>query len=158
MIRQTTPADRAGVIALIISSGIFPESETEILDALFMDYFDGKARQGHNWIVDDVDGLRGTAYYAPEPMTDRAWNLLLLAVRPESQRQGVGTELVEFAESTLRDSGGRLLLIETSDTPDFASARAFYTKRGYEEEGRIRDYYAEGDAMITFRKKLNAAS
>ena len=34
--------------------------------------------------------------------------------------------------------------------------RAFYAKCCYEEEARIRDYWAEGDDLVVFRKALDA--
>ncbi len=52
--------------------------------------------------------------------------------------------------------GGRMLLVETSGLPDFERTRAFYRKCGYEEEARIRDFYAAGDDKVVFRKVLNA--
>jgi ribosomal protein S18 acetylase RimI-like enzyme len=47
-------------------------------------------------------------------------------------------------------------LVETSGLPKYDRARAFYTKCGYEEEARIRDFYTTGDDKIVFRKALNA--
>jgi len=48
------------------------------------------------------------------------------------------------------------LLVETAGTPDYARTRGFYAKCGYEEEARVRDYYAAGVDMVLFRKTLNA--
>jgi len=48
------------------------------------------------------------------------------------------------------------VLVETSGSSDFERTRAFYAKCGYEAEARIRDYYAAGEAMVMFRKALNA--
>jgi ribosomal protein S18 acetylase RimI-like enzyme len=50
--------------------------------------------------------------------------------------------------------GGRVLLVETSGTPDFERTRAFYRKCGYEEEARIRDFYQAGADKIVYRKAL----
>ena len=157
MIRPMTSGDADAVIALVIATGMFPEDEAETLEKMFADYFGGKSEEGYRCVVDEENGLRGVAYCAPEIMTDGTWNLLMLAVRPDCQRQGVGAGLLGFVENTLRVSGQRLLLIETSGTPYFEQAQTFYAKCGYEKESRIRDYYADGDDMITFWKKLSAA-
>lgn len=57
-------------------------------------------------------------------------------------------------EDELRADGQRLLLVETSGLADFALTRQFYAKLGYEEEARVRDYFADGDDMVLFRKAL----
>jgi ribosomal protein S18 acetylase RimI-like enzyme len=55
----------------------------------------------------------------------------------------------------LAERGERVLLVETSGTEDFEYVRAFYRKNGYEEEARIREFYAAGVDKIIFRKMLN---
>ena len=45
--------------------------------------------------------------------------------------------------------------METSGTDDFEYVREFYRKSGYEEEARIREFYAAGVDKIVFRKRLN---
>ncbi len=87
-------------------------------------------------------------------MTQGTWNLLLLAVHPNQQRQGVGAALMHRVEAMLEALGQRILLVETSGLPAFAGTRAFYGRIGYLEEARIRDYYQAGDDKIVFRKTL----
>ncbi|CAN0589115.1 unnamed protein product [Ectocarpus sp. 12 AP-2014] len=48
----------------------------------------------------------------------------------------------------------RVLLVETSGNAGFARTRAFYAQAGYEEEARIREFYAAGEDKIIFRKAL----
>ena len=89
-------------------------------------------------------------------MTDRTWNLQLIAIHPDRQRQGRGAKLLRYVEQALMVRGGRMLLVETSGLPDFDRTRKFYIKCGYEEEARIRDFYATGDDKVVFRKVLDA--
>jgi ribosomal protein S18 acetylase RimI-like enzyme len=70
-------------------------------------------------------GGRGLAYAAPERLTDGTWNLLLLAVDPASQRRGLGRALVTAVVEALGKAGGRLLIIETSGTAEFAGTQLF---------------------------------
>lgn len=49
---------------------------------------------------------------------------------------------------------GRLLLVETSALPAFEGTRAFYRRLGYEEEARIRGFYAAGEDKVVYRKAL----
>lgn len=96
----------------------------------------------------------GLCYTVPEELTDRTWNMLALAVRPELQGKRLGAALVQAAEQHLKDKGQRILIVDTSGTDDFALTRKFYTQNGYEEEARIRDFWADGDDKVIFRKTL----
>jgi ribosomal protein S18 acetylase RimI-like enzyme len=157
MIRPTTPDDSAALITLAVAAGMFRANETEALGKVLADYFGGKLDDGHVWVTDEEEGEPcGVAYYAPDPMADRTWYLYMIAVRPDCQRQGRGTALIKHVENGLRSRGERLLLVETSGLPKYDRARAFYIKCGFEQEARIRDFYAAGDDKVVFRKALNA--
>lgn len=157
MIRPITPADSAKVVALTISSGLFSEEDAAFLDKMLADYFTGKSQEGHVCLVDTESELLGVAYYAPEPVTNGTWNLLMIAVRGDCQGQGIGLRLLRHVEDTLRKDSQRLLLVETSGLPNFERTRQFYAKCGYEAEARIRDYYNNGEDKIIYRKVLHPA-
>ena len=54
----------------------------------------------------------------------------------------------------VRQAEGRIFLIETSSMPYYELTRRFYIKHGYEQHAAIRDFYAEGDDMVIFRKRM----
>ena len=118
--------------------------------------------ENHTWIVleDASKAVIGAAYFGPESFSDRVWNLYFLAVAKQHQGGGVGSALVAYVESNLRNRGNdvaKLLLIETSSVESFEKTREFYRKQGYVEEARIRDYYGPSDDKIVFWKRLNEA-
>jgi GNAT superfamily N-acetyltransferase len=155
MIRLSTPDDTTALIAIADAIGFQP-NELEELSEMLSDYFSGDSDSDHFWITDDDNEPIGVAYCEPERMTNRTWNLQLLAIRPDRQGQGRGATLLRYVEQTLTARSGRMLLVETSGLPEFERTRAFYVKCGYEEEARIRDFYAAGDDKVVFRKVLNA--
>lgn len=156
MIRSLVSTDTDALLALADEAGLFPPDELAQVAGMLAAHF-GDADTQDIWLADDDnDALVGVAYIAPERMTDRAWNLLLIAVHPERQNQGRGTTLLRHIEKTLSERGERLLLVETSGLPEFEQARAFYRKNDYVEEARIRDFYAAGDDKIVFSKPLIA--
>ena len=57
-------------------------------------------------------------------------------------------------EQAIKKADGRLFLIETSSLPQYALTRKFYVKHDYEQHAVLRDYYADGDDMVVFRKRL----
>lgn len=97
--------------------------------------------------------LVGVAYAERERMTVGTWNLQWIAIAPEHQRQGHGTTLLEHVERELANSGAHQLLIETSAS--LTGSQAFYRDCGYQEEGRIRDFYEVGADKIVFRKVID---
>lgn len=155
MIRPIASDDTPALIALAEASGLFGPHETEELALILAEHFSGETNSQDIWITDDDDGLVGVAYVAPERMTEGTWNLYLLAVHPDSQRQGRGTALLAHVEQMLAQRGERVLLVETSGLESFEYVRAFYRKSGYDEEARIREFYKAGEDKIVFRKALN---
>jgi ribosomal protein S18 acetylase RimI-like enzyme len=155
MIRSTTPDDTSALIALAEASGLFEPNQTEELSQMLAQHFDGDGNSPDFWITDDDNGPVGVAYVAPERMTEGTWNLYLIAVHPDRQRQGRGKVLLAHVEQMLANRGERVLLVETSGTEDFEYVRAFYRKSGYVEEARIRDFYTDGVDKIVYLKSLH---
>jgi GNAT superfamily N-acetyltransferase len=87
-------------------------------------------------------------------MTDRTWHLWWIAVRRDHQSRGLGARLLAACEDGVRAAGGRLLLIETSSLAGYAPTHRFYAKHGYQPPARIPDFYADGDDLLVFPKRL----
>lgn len=157
MIRPATHEDSGAVVGLAVTAGMFPADETEPLDRMMAEYFGGNIDEGHACVIDEEQGQPiGVAYYQPRPVADRLWDLTMIAVRPDRQGQGRGAALMRHVEGALRAGGHRMLLVETSGVAAYERTRAFYANLGYEEEARVRDYWAAGDDLVLFRKVLSA--
>jgi ribosomal protein S18 acetylase RimI-like enzyme len=155
MIRPSTPHDAPAILALSVAAGLFPEDGTAEVADVLTGSLDGTAGPDHIWLTDDDGGtVAGVVYLAPERLTNQTWNLSMIAVRPDRQRQGRGAALVQHVERLLAGRGGRLLLVETSGTGAFERTRAFYRSLGFTEEARIRDFYDAGDDKVVFRKPV----
>lgn len=63
---------------------------------------------------------------------DRMGEIYVLAVDPQCQRQGVGSELMEHSFRRIRDAGMRMVMVETGDDRGHAPARAAYEAVGFE--------------------------
>lgn len=161
MIRPATESDTPAIAELAFTSGLFPQTEVDTVQALMAEYFARSRDEGHACLLDDGDGVEekpvGVAYYQPVPATDRTWTLLMIAVRKDRQGQGRGGALLRQVEAELGGRGQRLLLVETSGVPDFELTRTFYIKSGYTEQARVPDYYEDGDDMVLFHKNLSKA-
>ncbi len=152
-IRYATQDDAVVVNALSQETGLSENDEVSNT----LEPMDGE----HTWIVrESSDGtIVGAAYFGPEGHSDRVWNLYFLAVSPHQQGTGTGSALVRWVENNLHERGpgvAKLLLIETSSVASFAPTREFYTKLGYVEEARVREYYGSGDDKVIFWKLLTS--
>ncbi|MEA5447920.1 GNAT family N-acetyltransferase [Leptolyngbya sp. CCNP1308] len=153
MIRPTAHADISALISLAKATGLFEPTQLKELSTILTNYFNGD-KAGAFWLTDDDQGPVGVAYCEPERMTDRTWNLQLIAIHPSHQGQGRGTALLRHVEQTLVTRGERMLIVETSGSSGFEGVRRFYTNCGYQAEGRIRDFYAADYDKVAFRKVL----
>ena len=155
MIRPTVPSDSPVLVTLAQATGVFKPLEIEALQEVLDDYHALMHQHGHRCVTSEHEGqVIGFAYYAPTAMTDRGWHLYWIAVSKQTQARGVGSELLRYVEDDIRRQRGRQLLIETSSLPHYELTRRFYLKHGYEQACVQPDYYADGDDMVVFRKRL----
>ena len=152
LIRPTTLSDRDPLLYMLQHSGQFDDRGLAHVQETLNIYFSGESED--LWYSADQQGLAGIAYCAPEVMTHGTWNLLLLWINPTHQRQGVGQALLKQVEKELRSKQARLLLVETSSLIDFTVARTFYSKQGFAEEAKIRNYYASGEDKLIYTKNV----
>jgi [ribosomal protein S18]-alanine N-acetyltransferase len=73
-----------------------------------------------------------------------------IAVSREQQGQGIGAQLLDFAE---KHYAGRkhLFLLASAFNP---RAQAFYRRHGYEFVGELKDYIVRGHSELIFHKGL----
>lgn len=155
MIRATVPEDTAALVQLAEGTGVFKPAELVALREVLDDYHAHAHAIGHRSVSYDKDGhVLGFAYFAPAAMTDRTWYLYWIAVTKQTQAGGVGSQLLKFVEEEVRHQQGRLLLIETSGLPHYGLTRKFYLKHDYEEAAVLKDFYADGDDLVVFRKRI----
>ena len=156
MLRSAVPDDVPLVLDLIVAAELFSAKDAPFVGEMLGVYFGPARGEGHACLVEAADDgtLRGVVYWEPWRGSDGGWNLLMLAVDLGSRRRGIAGALVGAVEQQLASAGERLLLVETSGTPAFAAARAFYEASGYDEDARVGELWAAGDDMVLFRKDL----
>jgi ribosomal protein S18 acetylase RimI-like enzyme len=156
MIRPATPDDTATLIALTDATGVFKPREIEALQEVLDDYHAVNHSYGHQALVLESSGdIQGYSYHAPAAMTDRTWYLYWIAVAVPLQGQGHGSLLLQHVEATIAQAKGRMLLIETSSLPHYEPTRRFYLKANYQQMATVEGYYADGDDMVIFGKRLS---
>lgn len=159
MLRPTIPDDKSRLMELTFETGLFLPHDIDMLEGVLEDYFDSEAEEneeaGHYcYTYEQHHRIIGYVYFAETEMAERVWYLWWIAVDKSVQGQGVGKEMLLFAENEARRREGRLMFIETSGISTYEPTRRFYLKNGYEREAVLRDYYREGDDLVVFRKRL----
>ncbi len=158
MIRPTKPGDSGTLLRLAQETGVFKPLEIQALREVLDDYHATNQRLGHHCITFEQAGeVLGFAYYAPAAMTDRAWYLYWIAVTKHTQAKGIGGKLLRHVEDDIHAQNGRVLLIETSSLPHYELTRKFYLKLHYEQASVLPDFYADGDDLVVFRKRMQPA-
>jgi GNAT superfamily N-acetyltransferase len=160
-IGQLRSENRARLAELLLDTGAFHADEVEVALSLF-DLSLRAADAGAPETPPDYEfvgafedeRLVGYACFGPTPMTEGTHDLYWLAVERAAQGRGIGRALVRDVERKLIDRGGRLLIVETSSRPDYASTRQFYVRSGYTEAARVRDFYAPADDRILLTTRL----
>ena len=159
-IGQLRPENRARLAELLVDTGVFHADEVEVALSLF-DLTHGGGAGANDAPIDyefvgafEGDQLVGYACFGPTPATEGTYDLYWLAVDPVVQGRGIGRALVRDVEEKLIGRGGRLLVVETSSRPDYASTRQFYVRSGYTEAARVRDFYAPADDRILLTTRL----
>ncbi|MBT9163462.1 MAG: hypothetical protein DDT24_00369 [Chloroflexi bacterium] len=133
----------------------FKPSEVAVAEEVIDSHLNDQIDSGYYILIAEADSTAiGYICYGPTPLTEGTWDLYWEAVAPEKQGQGIGSILMESAESEIVKAEGRLAIIETSSTPQYERARQFHFSHGYQVVASIPDFYAPGDDKIVLQKRL----
>ena len=154
--RSMISEDRPAILEILQATREFSLTEVKVAVELIDLYLEhGISSDYHILVAATGNTPAGYICFGPTPLTESTWDIYWMAVDPEKKRQGIGSRLLDRAESSIRKTGGRLILIETSSKPDYEKTRKFYESRDYEIIARIPDFYTPGDDKIVFQKRLD---
>ncbi len=151
-----TPDDRKYIEEILRSSGFFYEFEIQTaLEIADETLAKGVEKSGYYWLkVVDEDGFAAFANYGKNPFSTHSWDLYWIAVHQNSRNRKLGTLLLQAVEDDVRKSGGKILWIETSGRPQYASTEKFYQRNGYQLQASLSEFYGPGDPKQIYSKTL----
>src|SRR3954464_1708673 len=153
------PEETPTLVEMARGTDAFKPIEIQALQEVLDDYHHHNAALGHRAVAFERDRKTlGFAYFAEAAMTDRTWSLWWIVVERGTQAAGIGGEMLKYVERAGQQSAGRQLRIETSSLPKYELTRRFYLKHGYEQVAAVPNYYAHGDDMLFFAKRLDASA
>ena len=103
---------------------------------LYMAYTDHKPS---GIIILDPRGVAGSPY------------MKSIAVYPEFRGQGIGSDLLAFAEDLFKEKARHMFLCVSSFNQ---RAKKFYETHGYQVIGEFKDYIVEGKSEILMHKRI----
>ncbi len=158
VITPVEASEKQELLDLAVKTGLFSPSDAEGLLGGVLDSLSAQELpEGHAAVAcraSTGEKILGWSYFAPDPYAESVLNVWWIGADPLQHSRGVGSALLSHVETEARKAGARVVVIETSDQPPLARARAFYVKRGYTERGRIPDFYAVSDAKVIFSRTL----
>ena len=156
MIRSMESGDKDPVIILIKATDMFTPEEVIVAEEIIDTYLNQSHQKDYDIVVVENAERRVAGYlsYGPTALTDGTYDLYWMAISPRDQGKGYGKKLVEWLERKIKESHGRMIIIETSSQPKYHPTRQFYLGLGYKEVARIPDFYKSGDDRIIYTKYI----
>lgn len=148
------PGDGPQILSIAANAGVFTPEEVAAVQELWEDYLQNGEEVYSFRVCREGGKVLGFSCHGRHDLTERTYDLYWIATDPSARRRGVGRALLRRVEEEVRQAGGRLIVVETSGTPAYASTRAFYRSCGYELEAVVHDFYHAGDDLVIFTKHL----
>jgi len=154
-IREIRPADREALIRLCRCQKNFNAQEVEVAIEVIDDALD-PAKNDYQILtaLNAAEQVAGFICYGAIPLTDKRFDLYWIAVAPDRGRQGIGKLLLDEMEKRLAAFSPAHIYVDTSSTPGYDAARAFYAKNGYRIAATLANFYRNGDDKVVFMKEV----
>ena len=153
-IREIVPEDKEDILRLLEATGVFQDHELKVAEEVVQESLDPANGYFSLCVVNEENRPVAYACYGPTPCTSGTFDLYWIAVHPDFQKHGVGSQLMHHIEAQVVRLSGRLMVIETSSYSDYEGARRFYARSGYKQMAMIQDYYRQGDHKIIYGKNF----
>lgn len=162
--RPLQPGDRPLLAALLDSLTAFTPDERLVALELVDARLDHPGSDDYRFILafagapDDAPSLSGYLCYGHTPMTQSTYDLYWIATSPDFARSGVARGLVTSMEGEIAREGGGTIRVETGSREGHGAAVHFYDATSFARTATIPDFYAPGDDLIIFTKRVHRAS
>ncbi len=148
--------DRKHIEEILRSTDFFYEFEIQTALEIADDTISkGTEKSGYYWMkVTDEEGFVAFANYGKNAFSTHSWDLYWIAVHQNSRNKKLGSLLLKEIENDVKINGGKILWIETSGRPLYASTEGFYLRNGYALQASLKDFYGPGDPKQIYSKEL----
>ena len=147
--------DKEVFLQIANNTGVFNPPEIEIFKEL-LDEYEEYPEEDYFLYQEKRDvSVVGFVFFTRTLITEFSWDIYWLMVDKTCQGQGIGKRLLTAVEEhVLALQQKAIIRVETSTKKEYAHARNLYERIGYKESGRIPNFYAIGDDLITLYKEI----
>lgn len=153
-IRKTIESDVKPIMDFIKKTGFFRDDEVVIAEEVLNDAVSGKDLSYQSYTCLLESKVLGWICFGETPCTVGTYDIYWIAVSPDVQKGGIGTQMLRFAEQAIASAKGRLAVIETSGAEMYVPTQQFYYKNGYELAACVENFYNVADDKLIFIKTL----
>ncbi len=154
-IHRAGPEDKEAVMAILKQTKFFRQEELKVAEEVFDDAISGGPENDYqSFVARQAHKTIGWVCFGPTPCTVGTFDIYWIAVDPEHQNTGVGTSLMQYAATIIKNLKGRMITIDTSGSQRYFSTCRFYESLGYCKEACLKDFYAVGDDKIIYIKRI----
>lgn len=149
LIRPLEAGDCAAVHDVLVACRGFTDEEIRVALEMMDDGLSAGPEAGNPLFAAELEGVvRGYCCIGKTPLTLATWYLYWICVDARFQGRGIGRALQSNAEAFIRARAGRQVVLETSSRPEYDRPRRFYLRAGYQQVGRIPDFFRPGDDCV----------
>ncbi|HLM73705.1 MAG TPA: GNAT family N-acetyltransferase [Polyangiaceae bacterium] len=159
--RRLAPEDRPRIVALLGSTSAFTPDEQSVALELVDASLNRPDVDEYRFILsfwttpgEATERLAGYLCYGRTPMTTSTYDLYWIATSPDFARSGIASGLVATMEAEIAREGGGLVRVETGSREGHGAAVHFYDAIGFTRAAVIDDFYAPGDDLLIFTKRI----
>jgi ribosomal protein S18 acetylase RimI-like enzyme len=154
-IRETLEQDADEILRIAADQPLFTQEEAETVGELLEDYLELEDHNGYTFLTASLEGeVVGFACFGPTPLTDGTFDLYWICVDVDFSRRGIGRHLIERVVAEVRALEGRMIVLDTSGTPEYEPTRAFYNSVGFTPTASVPDFYRPDDDLVIFSRRL----
>jgi GNAT superfamily N-acetyltransferase len=155
-VEPSRPSEREAILNIARAVGVFSAEEVLTVDELFDGYVRDAVKSGYNFFsCHDGERLIGFACWGPTALSKGACDLYWICAHPEARGLGAGAALFQAVEAEAQRLGRWLVMIWTSNRPDYEPARRFYARMGCALAVQITDFYDRGEDLCVFMRRLS---
>ena len=155
-LRALKSSDESLMQTLLHDIELFTQEEIDVVNELLGVYLHQPEQKDYHFFghEDDKGILLSFICFGPTPMTNNTFDLYWIGTHPQVRGQGLAVKLIEHMKQSMINVKAKLIRVETSSKELYASTQAFYDRLHFKEAARIKDFYHDGDDLITYIMKV----
>lgn len=154
-VERLTEATLDGAVETIRSlPEFFYERDFVKAEANYREFVSGHKDDDLFLVARSGDQVLGVVGATKRQDADGVYFLASFAVKKGQRGGGIGRRLLESLEGELAARDGRMMYTETTTASYCDSTRAFYEAVGYTMVAEVPDFWADGDPLALYQKRL----